>query len=63
MSRMKRTYQPHTLKALRKLGFRERMASKKGRQVIKRRMKKGRKYLTLSDKYRFALKTPNAKRK
>lgn len=57
----KRTYQPHTLKALKKVGFRSRLATKGGRKVLKRRMAKGRKNLSLSDKYAKLLKTPNAR--
>ncbi|QQR93715.1 50S ribosomal protein L34 [bacterium] len=57
----KRTYQPHTLKALKKLGFRARIATKGGRDVLKRRLAKGRKILTISDEYRLKQKTPNAR--
>jgi len=55
---MKRTYQPKKVKTLRKFGFLARNKTKAGKRVLKRRMKKGRKFLTASERFAFLRKKP-----
>ena len=45
---VKRTFQPHRKSRMRTHGFRKRMRTRAGREVLRRRRRKGRRQLTVS---------------
>ena len=58
---MKRTYQPKNLKRIRKFGFMARNKTSAGKAVLKRRINKGRKSLTVSSEYKTLRKKPTSR--
>jgi large subunit ribosomal protein L34 len=54
----KRTYQPKKLRRLKRLGYRARKSTAAGKRILKRRMAKKRRILTVSDEFRMLKKKP-----
>jgi large subunit ribosomal protein L34 len=53
---MKRTYQPNNMRRIKKLGFMARNSSAGGKNVLKRKRAKGKKYLSVSEEYKLLRK-------
>ncbi len=53
---MKRTYQPKNLRRIKKLGFRARLKTNGGKKVLKRKIAKGKKFLSVSEEYKLLRK-------
>ncbi len=57
----KRTFQPKKMRRIKRLGFMSRNSTPGGKNVIKRRIDKGRKRLSVSDEFRLLKKKPRSK--
>ena len=58
---MKRTYQPKNLRRIKRFGFRARNKTSDGKEVLKRRIRKGRKNLSVSSEYKLLRKKPTSR--